>query len=107
GEGRAKEGLGVSLAFIRKNKISLILIGLGGVLRLLFLDRRSLWFDETATLYLSKMPWREISGRVAALEENPPLHYLLMHFWELLFPDPVLALRLFSSLCGIACLPVY
>jgi len=30
-----------------------------------------------------------------------------MHFWTLAFPDPVLGLRVFSALCGIAALAVF
>ncbi len=90
-----------------ERRIVLWLLALGCALRLLFLNSRSLWFDETTTLYLSQLPWREIAGRVGALEENPPLHYLIMHFWEKLFADPVIAMRLFSALCGVASLPLF
>ena|GEM_PF-1771407 len=93
--------------FCRKHRAALLLTALGLALRLFMLGSRSLWFDEAATLYLSRSPLAQLIPAVAALEENPPLHYLLMHFWTFFFADPVLGLRLFSALCGTAALLLF
>ncbi len=95
------------VGFYRKHRAALLLTALGLVLRLFMLGSRSLWFDEAATLYLSRSPLAQIIPAVTALEENPPLHYLLMHVWTFFFSDPVLGLRLFSALCGTAALLVF
>jgi 4-amino-4-deoxy-L-arabinose transferase-like glycosyltransferase len=46
-----------------------------------------------------------VSGCIRA-EPHPPLYYMLMLAWTDLFGTSVLALRLPSALCGIACIPV-
>jgi uncharacterized membrane protein len=94
-------------AWAGEHRCALALIALGSLLRLILLNARSLWFDETATLYIAQSRLSLIIPRVGALEENPPLHYLLMHFWTFLFSDPVFGLRLFSALCGMASLAVF
>lgn len=89
----------------RQSALSLVL--LGGILRLIHLNARSLWADEASTLFIAQSPLSLVAPRVAALEENPPLHYLLMHFWTFWFSDPVFGLRLFSALCGMASLLLF
>jgi len=76
----------------------------GAVLRLLFLDAKSLWFDEASTLLLSGLPLARLTPVLVANEVNPPLYYALMHFWLNAFSDPRSGLRLFSALCGIGSL---
>jgi len=46
-----------------------------------------------------------VSGCIRA-EPHPPLYYMLMLGWTDLFGTSVLALRLPSALCGIACIPM-
>jgi 4-amino-4-deoxy-L-arabinose transferase-like glycosyltransferase len=46
-----------------------------------------------------------VSGCIRA-EPHPPLYYMLMLGWTSLFGTGVLALRLPSALCGIACIPL-
>lgn len=81
-----------------------ILILAGAVLRLLFLRGRSLWFDEGTTLMLSRVPLSALFDFVVRDEVMPPLYHFLMHGWLRLFVDPLLGMRLFSALCGIAAL---
>src|SRR5438132_9695803 len=38
-------------------------------------------------------------------DTSPPLYYLLLYGWTLLFGTTDLALRLFSTACSLACLP--
>lgn len=94
-------------SFTKKHRAALLLTALGLALRLLQLNSRSLWFDEAATLYLSRLPFSQIIPNVSSQESNPPLHYLLMHFWTFLFSDPLFGLRLFSAVCGTASLAVF
>lgn len=84
-----------------------VLILAGAVLRLLFLRGRSLWFDEGTTLMLSRVPLSDLFDFVVRDEVMPPLHHLLMHGWLRLFVDPLLGMRLFSALCGIAALAAF
>lgn len=91
-----------SWALARQGVLAVLLLGCG--LRLVELNARSLWTDEAATLSIAQLPLSRIVPSVAALEENPPLHYVLMHFWTFFFSDPVFGMRLFSALCGMGAL---
>lgn len=39
-------------------------------------------------------------------DTSPPLYYLLLYVWTLVFGTSDIALRLFSTVCSLACLPV-
>lgn len=77
------------------------------VLRLAYLTGKSLWLDEAMTLMLARAPLSDLLSLVRTNELLPPLHYALMHFWLLFFPDPILGLRLFSVLCGLGALAAF
>ncbi len=76
-------------------------------LRILLLNAKSLWLDESMTLILARAPLADVVPLVRANELLPPLHYLLMHFWIQAFADPVLGLRVFSLACGLGALAVF
>ncbi|MFI5351217.1 MAG: glycosyltransferase family 39 protein [Elusimicrobiota bacterium] len=80
------------------------LLAAGALLRVLFLQTRSLWFDEASTLVLAGAPLAHLPTVVVTNEMNPPLYYALMHVWLKGFADPRFGLRAFSALCGIASL---
>jgi len=91
----------------RERRALLAILAAGAVLRLLFFARRSLWFDEANTLAVAMAPLADLPHLVRALEGFPPLHYLLLHFWLPLWSDPMVGLRSFSLVCGIAALAVF
>jgi 4-amino-4-deoxy-L-arabinose transferase-like glycosyltransferase len=39
-------------------------------------------------------------------DTNPPLYYVLLYYWTLVFGTSDLGLRLFSMVCSLACLPL-
>jgi 4-amino-4-deoxy-L-arabinose transferase-like glycosyltransferase len=73
-------------------------------LRLLTIQRYSLWVDEAISYLAAVMPVSFILSN-AVQSSHPPLYYLLLHFWLPLWPDQDLFLRLFSLLWGILLLP--
>ena len=83
------------------------LLAAGALLRFLFLETRSLWFDEASSLILAGLPLARMPLMLVRNEMNPPLYYALMHVWLKLFADPRLGLRLFSALCGVAALAAF
>lgn len=89
------------------NRPALALIAAGAALRVPFLFGKSLWMDEAMTLAIARAPWRELVPLVRENELLPPLHYLLMGLWTRLLPEPLIALRSFSFLCGVASLAVF
>jgi uncharacterized membrane protein len=75
----------------------IVLAGL--LLRVNHMAVRSLWFDEAFTTRLIRFPFAEIVTRTAR-DNNPPLYYLLLKAWTLIFGTSPLALRLPSVLLG-------
>jgi uncharacterized membrane protein len=67
------------------------------------LGRQGLWFDELFTV-VATLPERsltEIFQRYLLSEDTPPLHYVLMHFWQLVAPGGDWAMRVPGLYCYI------
>lgn len=83
---------------MRRSWAFLLLIVLGGfALRVWQLDAQSLWFDELIAVHAAAQPLLEIP---AADPSNPPLYFILLHFWMALTGDTAFALRMLSVLLG-------
>ena len=77
-----------------------IIIGVVIAYQIATLGRQGLWYDEIFTVMVT-LPERsltEIFQRDLLFEETPPLHYVLMHFWQLLSPRGDWAMRV-PGLC--------
>lgn len=71
----------------------IILVSVG--LRSLHLESRSLWFDEAFSWRLIQFPISEMITRDIA-DVHPPLYYVLLKGWAVVFGDSGVALRSFS-----------
>jgi hypothetical protein len=60
-----------------------------------------LWFDEIWTLWVSQLPLGEMF-RVVARDVHPPLHFVLVHFWQAIGGTSDLWVRMLSILFGLA-----
>ena len=80
-----------------------LVVSAGLVLR--FWTRSALWLDEALTVDIARLPLHEIPN---ALKHDgaPPLYYVLLHFWIVLFGQSNVAVRSLSGLIGVATLPV-
>ncbi|MDP3997508.1 MAG: glycosyltransferase family 39 protein [bacterium] len=76
----------------------LIIIGGAGV-RSYQLTSRSLWFDEAFSWRLIQFPVDEMITRAIA-DVHPPLYYLLLRTWSIVFGSSLLSLRSFSVTCA-------
>jgi mannosyltransferase len=74
----------------------MIVLAAGIALRWVQLGRSSLWFDEGYTAWLVSLPTPEIV-RVLHVDTAPPLYYLLLRAWTLLFGRSEFALRSLSA----------
>ncbi|MBI3251367.1 MAG: glycosyltransferase family 39 protein [Candidatus Andersenbacteria bacterium] len=84
----------------RKSLLLLTLIIIVGVgLRTYQLTARSLWFDEAFSWRLIQFSWPEMIARDAQ-DVHPPLYYIFLKGWAIVFGTSLLALRLFSVLAG-------
>jgi mannosyltransferase len=84
--------------------ISVLLFIVCGSLRYIYLTYRDIALDEPFTLYYAQ----QSTGQIIEMlynENNPPLHFLFLHFWVKLFGIGALSVRLpsllFSSLCAV------
>ncbi|MCC6626026.1 MAG: glycosyltransferase family 39 protein [Chloroflexi bacterium] len=84
--------------------VTVLLLGLG--LRFLWLDAKSLWYDEAASLYFASPPLPELIRLTIMRDTPPPLYYLALHGWMSLFGDGVFAVRALSALASALCLPL-
>ncbi|MBU1120005.1 glycosyltransferase family 39 protein [Patescibacteria group bacterium] len=81
----------------------LILI-IGLILRLINIDRTSFWYDEAFTGDILKLSWKDMFAVIAADKVHPPLFYVLIRTWSIIFGITQFSLRSFSvffGLCGI------
>jgi mannosyltransferase len=83
---------------------SVILFGFCAILRLLFVTDRDIALDEPFTLYYSQQSTEQIIAMLYN-ENNPPLHFLFLHYWIKIFGMSAFAVRLpsvvFSCLTAV------
>jgi mannosyltransferase len=78
---------------------------LAAILRLQGIAARELWFDETLSVGVAKMPWPHLFLTLWYREANGALYFLLLHFWLALGTTPGI-IRGLSALFGVATVPV-
>ncbi|MEO6988106.1 MAG: glycosyltransferase family 39 protein [Aquihabitans sp.] len=80
-----------------------LVVVVGLILR--FVVDSPLWLDEALSVNIARLPLGEIP---AALKQDghPPLYYLFLHGWMLLFGEGNVAVRAFSGLWAVALLPL-
>ncbi|WP_223489079.1 glycosyltransferase family 39 protein [Pseudomonas sp. A-RE-19] len=63
----------------------------------------SVWYDEAFSLLLAKeTPWQ--IWTITARDVHPPLYYVFLHYWMLLFGNGVLSVRSLSALADVGTL---
>lgn len=68
--------------------------------RIYEIDAADVWVDEANLVLTSGKPVGELLAQLR-VDSSPPLYYLLVHFWSVLFGDGAFALRLLSTLAGV------
>lgn len=76
-----------------------VILILGFLLRAYNLGKESLWFDEGGSLNWALLDLQQILFQG---EENPPLYYIVLHFWVNLFGTSEISLRFPSLMFGTA-----
>ncbi len=80
----------------------IILIMLGGIaLRVFYLYKYEMWFDEAFTGILMRVPTEEFF-RVISQDTNPPAFYIFTKAWTVLFGTGEISLRMIPLLAGSA-----
>ncbi|MCO1658089.1 glycosyltransferase family 39 protein [Pseudonocardia humida] len=90
-------------------RATLLLVGaitlVGLVLRFTLIGSKSLWLDESFSVWIANLDPGQIWRTTLQIDTHPPLYYSLLHFWI----DPLsgeIALRSFSALFSAAAVPV-
>lgn len=78
----------------------------GGGLRVLRLDSKGMWLDETFSVWLAKHSVVDLLHWTAQIDQHPPLYYLLLHFWIGRDGDTPYHVRLLSVLFGAGAIPI-
>jgi hypothetical protein len=65
-----------------------VIIGVIVAYQMATLARQGLWFDEIFTVMVTRpeLSLKEMFQNNLLYETNPPLHFVLMHFWQLVAP---------------------
>lgn len=84
---------------------ALAVIALAFALRVYRLADANVWWDEGWTVWLAGHDLGWIALRTAS-DEHPPLHYWLMHGWQLMFGTTAATGRFFSVLFGVLAVAV-
>jgi mannosyltransferase len=70
-----------------------------------FLSPGGLWLDEALSVNIAKLPLQQVPGALVQ-DGSPPLYYLVLHYWMLLFGESDFAVRALSGLISTATLPL-
>jgi uncharacterized membrane protein len=78
----------------------------GAALRLYLIADKSLWLDESFSIWMGGQPLAAMWRYLVQLDQHPPLYYTLLHFWMWLGDGEAVG-RGFTALWGILTLPVF
>lgn len=78
-----------------------VIMAAGTVLMFIGITRESLWYDESYSAAIVNHSIPDIINMTAG-DSHPPLYYLMLHVFTLVFGRSVLALRAFSALGAVA-----
>ena len=83
----------------------LVLMLIGAALRFADISTESLWVDE---IYSFRQAMKSVAMIIANAPQDvhPPVYYVLLHFWALLFGTTEAGLRSLSAVFGVAALPL-
>jgi hypothetical protein len=84
---------------------ALILLA-AGLFRLLGTLHNPFWLDEAYSAFAADHGWRFLWTVVPRYETHPPFYYSLLHAWNLIWGNSLLASRALSVVCGLLTLPV-
>lgn len=79
---------------------------MGFFLRALQLNIKSMWLDETFSVWMASQSVADMLQWVVKIDQHPPLYYLLLHYWVSAFGDTPYYARLLSALFGAGTIPI-
>src|SRR3972149_5511149 len=89
----------VSAARVPFAVAAVLLVGAG--VRFWGLGTKSLWFDETYSVFIARQALVDIPRMLQTYDTHPPLHYVLLHVWMALFGSGEASIRIPSVLASV------
>lgn len=77
------------------------ILGVAALLRFVELGHDSIWVDEAFSARVANLGVADLVRSATSEDTNPPLYYVLLHFWIDVFGDSEVALRSLSAVVGI------
>ncbi len=77
-----------------------VVLALATILRMHRLHEVSAWYDEAAAWKTIQFSWSEMFQSIQ-LNVHPPVYYVILKLWAVVFGDSPDALRAFSIVCGV------
>jgi hypothetical protein len=84
----------------------IIITLIGGGLRVFLLGNKSMWLDETFSVWIANHSVTDILQWIIKIDQHPPLYYLLLHYWISLNGDTPYDVRMLSALFGAGTIPI-
>ena len=90
--------------WLKNNKDITAILLIAFILRIIGLDRMSLWVDEVYTAVESNpnFSWGELMNSVFTSDPHPPLYFIIVYFFFKIFGYTAFVLRFISVLMGVA-----
>src|SRR5579864_4050056 len=82
----------------------LLLLAAGVATRFLYLAEKPFWFDETFSVEVARLDWRNFLHLLWWREANMSLYYVLLRFW-LRFGQSTFFIRSLSAIIASATIP--
>jgi len=83
-----------------------MLVLVAAVIRFVVINNQSLWADEALTSYEARLSFGSMLNVVLHVETTPPLYFVVIWVWGHVLGTGAVALRLLSTLAGIAVVPI-
>ena len=83
------------------------LVVVAGVLRLYLIEEKSIWLDESFSLWIARHSLWEGWRWLIEVDQHPPLYYSLLHLWIELFGTLEGEVRTLSALASVLTIPVF
>ena len=77
------------------------------VLRLYLIDEKSIWLDESFSLWIARHSLWEGWRWLIEVDQHPPIYYSLLHFWIGVFGSLEGAVRTLSAVASVLTIPVF
>ncbi len=109
GDGIEKKMITKGIITMQKSSrwlVLVLLVVVGAALRVLYLGKAAPWLDEAITYDRALSSVTDIIKASYGWDIHPPTYYVIAHYM-LNFGHSAEALRLFSVICGVLCIPVF